>query len=178
VSFLANPWVLLGIAGTWLASLVAVGFWQHDAGATARDAYWQARDNEALVAANTTIERLNNEARETERARALQLFRIGENHAAEKDAAERRRRDDVANARSGALKLRVAGACPARSGDGAAAASAAPAGGGDGSTTAELPGEVTAALLDLANDADQVVRQLTACQATVLTYLDPKGASP
>lgn len=171
-----NPWVLLGVAIAWGLSLFAVGSWQRADGAAVERAEWQARDNAALTQANETIERLNREARAREEKNAADIAAIGAKHAQEKENLEERRRRDVTAARDGAIKLRVAGACPARA-SGSEGGPVVPAtGGGDDATTAELPPTVAANLLDLVNEADAVVVQLTACQATITTYL--KGGDP
>ena len=102
-----------------------------------------------------------------EHKRAETLAAIGATHEQEKADLEKRRRADVAAARAGALKLRVANACPASN---AGETSAAPGVGND-ATTAELPREITEDLLGLANDADEVVTQLGACQNTIREYL-------
>ena len=83
------------------------------------------------------------------------------------DSNDQRARD-VAAARDGSIRLRVAAACPAR-GSPAAQTAASPAG-SDAPGTAELPGPVAADLLGLADDADAVVRKLTACQAVAQSY--------
>lgn len=172
-----DPWVILGVVLAWIASLAAIGVWQNDAGHTDERVSWQAKDNAELKAANATIQLLNDEARAQEHKHAADMAAIGAQHAKERNDSEARHRRDVADARDGALKLRVAGACKADPGGAGAASTAAP--GRDDSTTAELPGAVAADLLDLANDADDTVQQLTACQAVVKTfYPTSEGGSP
>jgi Fe-S cluster biogenesis protein NfuA len=162
-----NPWLLLGVALAWIASLVWVGSWQNEAGHTAERVSWQTKENAELVAANTKIQRLNAEARATEQAHQTNLADIGAQHEKDKADAEARRIRDVDDARSGALKLRVAGACKGAGSSGTTQAPAA-AGQRDEATTAELPGEVAANLFALADDADEQARQLTACQAVIV----------
>jgi hypothetical protein len=155
-----NPYALLGAGVLWIVSLVATAIWQNGAGHTAERVEWQAKENVALANANREIEKL----RKSEQDSADRLASIGDQHAKEKEDLEAQRRRDVDAARSGALKLRVPGGCPAsRQGE----ATATP-GGSDDATTGELPGAVAAALLGLANDADEVVKQLAACQAVVM----------
>lgn len=162
-----NPWVILGVAVMWALSLFAVGKWQREDGRTAERTEWQARDNAALTAANATIKRLNDEARATETRRVDEMATLAINYSKGFKDAEAQRLRDVAAARDGSLVLRVpAAACGA--GGGEAGAFGPPAPGGDGAPTTELPATVTADLLALANEADQVVLQLTACQKIVL----------
>jgi prophage endopeptidase len=105
--------------------------------------------------------------RDQENQHAHAMANLDRQYAAELAASEDRARRDRDAARRGDIVLRIPGpAC-----DGPAGAQAAPsqgsAGRGDGPATVELPREVTADLLDLVNDADQVADQLRACQAVV-----------
>jgi hypothetical protein len=169
-----NPYVLIAIVLAWLASLAGVGAWQRHDGAASTVAAYEKRDNEALIAANATIERLNNEARDREAHHAADLAAIGEDYAAKLEANDAQRRVDVAAAHAGRIVLRVPGICPP--GAGAAPETPAPAGRGDGPQDGELPGALAAALLELAADADRNTRQLSACQAVIAS--DREGAKP
>jgi hypothetical protein len=171
-----NPWVILGIVLTWVASLAAVGLWQRHDATAACEAKHLAQDNAALTAANATIERLNREARQTEQEHAATLAAIGATYAHEREDLEVRRRADVAAARDGALRLRIPSSSPAPSRSGAPE-DTAPAAGSHDPAQGELPGAVAADLLALADDADIVATQLTSCQAVVLSY-QPKGGDP
>lgn len=75
---------------------------------------------------------------------------------------------DVAAARAGDLVLRFTS--PATTGSSSLGLSQAAAGGGlgNGSPGCQLPPEVTANLFALADDADAVVNQLSACQQVIL----------
>lgn len=162
-----NPWVLLVAGIAWVVSLALVGSWQRDDGETAERSKWQAKESAALKQANATIDKQNADARAKEKQNADALAKIGEKHAKDNETNAAQAKRDVAAARDGALRLRVPGACPA-SRNGPAAQPVTPAGGRDDSTTGELPREVVANLLQLANDADAIVGQLTACQAVIL----------
>jgi Rz lysis protein len=172
-----NPWVLLGVGVLWVASLVGVGAWQREDGATAERTAWQAKENQELAAANSTIARLNRENRALEAEHAEQIAAIGVAHEADRKALEKQRRDDVARARAGALRLRVPGGCVPAYRSPAPEASP-PASERDAPPASELPAEVAANLLELVDDADTVAIQLGACQSVVRSYLNPKGASP
>lgn len=95
-------------------------------------------------------------AAEQNRKHELAFAAVGTQLATEKAAHEATRRNDRSRALSGDIRLRVPVSCPA--------SPSSPASGSDGSKDSELPREIVADLLDLANDADEVVRQLTACQ--------------
>lgn len=161
-----NPWVILGVVLAWIASLGAVGVWQNKAGHTDERVAWQGKENSELVAANRKIADLENAARAMEQQHAATVAAIGEQHAKDREALEVQREHDVAAARDGALKLRIAGACKRPDPSPAAETRPSP-GGGDDSTTGELPRAVAADLFALADDADLVAKQLGACQAVV-----------
>lgn len=169
-AFLLDPrvWVAMAVAAA-ISAAVAYPTGRAD-GHELERAGWLDKENVELAAANAEIERLNDEAREKEHQHAADLAEIGEKHEKDLEAGEAQRRADVAAARSGALKLRVGGACPARPGASGAGEAAPAAGERDGATTAELPPAVTADLLELVDDADAVVRQLTSCQAVVKSF--------
>lgn len=173
-----NPWVILAAVLFFFASLFGVGKWQNKVGHETERAAWLEKDNAALTQANATIERLNREARASEQKTASTIATMGEQHAKAIEALEVRRRRDVVAARDGSIKLRVAGACPASPGRGGAAEAAAAPGVGDGAASIELPREVTADLLALANDADQVADQLTSCQSVVRAYFGAVNGVP
>jgi hypothetical protein len=158
-----NPWVLLGVAVMWALSLLGVGKWQRADGRTTERVEWQAREVAQVTAANAAIKRLNDKARAKERASVDAMAVLAANYSKGFHDAEARRVRDVSAARDGALVLRIPAAalCP---GGGQAGALGPDPGGGAGPETVELPRTVTADLLTLANDADQVADQLRTCQ--------------
>lgn len=163
-----NPWLLLAIAILWGLSIAASATkWASLKVAEVRSEYL-VRDNKALTEANAAIKRLQEEARATEAKRVADMNVIAANYAKGYQNAEARRRADVAAARDGALVLRIpASAC--RPGGGEATPPGSAATRGHGPEAVELPRAVTADLLSLANDADQVADQLRACQAVVIS---------
>lgn len=161
---LPNPWLILGVVLAWVASLGVVGVWQNKAGHTAEKVITQAKENAQLVAANKEIERL----RKVEQVGAAQIITIGDDHAQHVAALKAQQARDLANARSGALKLRIPNACSPAIGAGQVPASTPS---GNGAAGTELPAEITGRLFDLANDADRNTLQLTACQQVVRSYL-------
>jgi hypothetical protein len=176
-----NPWVILAIVIAWLASLVAVGVWQHDAGATAERTAWQQRETDELRAANAAINQLQDQARATERRHAQQMSALGQTHQKEIQHVEARRKADAAAARAGTVVLRDPGAARETTCPGAAAAPGAATGQRDGGQTGQLSGAAAEFLLDLANDADAVAEQLAVCQAVILSdraAINQEGGDP
>jgi len=161
-----NPWLLLGVGVLWLASLAAVGWKANEIGHETEKAAWLTRDNEALTAANATIQRLNDEARATEKAHTQRLADIAANNVKETQDAEARTRRAVAGAR--ALVLRQQPACQGAGPSPAGQAAPAP-GAGDGQAGCELPSATVRDLFQLVGDADRDVLQLAACQAVILS---------
>lgn len=162
-----NPWIIVGFLVALAGACAGGYFFGHSTGTTAERETWEKRENTELQAANAKVHGLEEAARASERAHAVQIASIGTQHAKEMEDARKQKDRDMANARSGALSLRISAPCKASSGG--IRAPAAPASGvGDGAETIELPREITANLFALADDADEVVRQLTACQAVIL----------
>lgn len=163
-----NTYLIIGLLIGWLASLAGVGWWQNTAGHTAERTAWQTRENSELRAANAKIITLQASARRIEQAHALALSEISTNYQKDLSHAIKQRAADLAAVRAGTLRLRYPntssiyslGDRPAETGPGA--------GGCDGPKGAELPQSIVADLLGLAADADDVTRQLTACQRVII----------
>jgi hypothetical protein len=172
-----NPWILLGLVVAWGFSLVAVGAWQNDDGATKEKAKWQGKENAELAAANKKIESLNVAARKREADTEENISGIAQLFEREKENAEATRRRDVDAARSGAIRLSVPGGCRV-AGSGAASTTPAATPRSDDAAAGELSREVTASLLALADDADANTRQLTACQAVITGYFNASKGAP
>ena len=118
------------------------------------NAAWQKK----IAAAQSASEEA---AKRIEQAHAAALADLDTKYQQElKDANDQKDRD-VAAARAGRIVLRYIPA-PAKLPDPPASP-----GGGDDPKGAELPPEVTASLYALADDADQVAKQLASCQAVV-----------
>lgn len=163
-----NPYIILGVGAVWLGSLVGVGYWQNKAGHTDERTTWLSRENKELTEANQKIADLNTAIRETERQHTVRLSDISTAYQKELKNAKAQRDRDVATARAGTLRLQFT---PDSQGAGGSetGSTAATASGCNGAERTELPRETVADLLELVNDADDVVRQLTACQAVILS---------
>lgn len=134
----------------------------------------QAKANAAAVSA------LDAKYRKSEQDHKAALAAVGATYEKNLAAAKTRRDRDMADARSGSLRLSIPASCAGADGSATSAAGAAP-GGGNGPARTELPREVTANLLALANDADDLARQLAACQQVIQSdrSIPPtKGAAP
>jgi len=162
-----NPYLILGFVGVLLVSNLSTGVWFQKNGRTVERAEWVLRDNVALRLANAEITRLNNEAREKERLNAAALAQVSTRHQREVKNVRDQAKRDVAAVRAGSLVLRDPGApsgSPAGSGIRTTDAAACRR---DGQAGTDLSREASEFLLDLASEADEVVAQLTACQAVV-----------
>lgn len=163
-----NPYLIIGLLIGWLASLSGVGWWQNAAGHVAERSTWQTRENAELRTANDKIRSMQESARRSEQAHAAALAGVSTNYQKELSNANKQRAADIAAVRAGTLRLRVQypasihalGDRPAETGPGT--------GGCDAPKGAELPESIVADLLGLAADADDITRQLTACQRVII----------
>ncbi len=166
------PWwvkalIVLAIAGAVYGAIVSYGNDRYAAGKDAEKADWIKRENTELITANAEISRLTTKARQTEQdhataiAKASGTYQEALNH--EKTAHAR----TVADLRAGVLKLRIDLARRESTGGSTTAQTGAGPGGCDGETRGELSQQAGEFLVGLASEADEVVRQLTACQAVV-----------
>lgn len=166
------PWVkfvaavLLVIAV--LAAIYAYGQQQFGLGETAERAAWLKRENTALAAANARIKTLEEEARAKEHAHADAIAAISAQY--QKDLSHEKATKDsvIADLRSGVRRLRIELASPHATGGSDGSQVGASAGRCDGSAYGELSGPASEFLVGLASEADEVVHQLTACQAMVI----------
>lgn len=160
-----NPWAILGLVAAWAASVAAVGVWQHNVGAAIEKAVWVEKENAEVKAANEKIDALQKAAREKERQYVVGVATITSKLVKEKaDAlAKQVTLEDALN--RGVVELRDPGAKSSCS-SGAAQATAG-AGRSDGGSGARLSTEAASFLLRLTGEADDVTRQLGACQAVI-----------
>jgi len=152
----------LAVAGLAIAAGLALRH-AHQAGLKSGRAEVQARWDRDRLAAQDAALQAQADARAQEQSMAASVAAVATHYSqesarAQADAADLRRR-----LADGSVRLSLpAGTC---AGGGGAAAPAGPAPGGDGGPPADLPRATAADLLDLADDADQVTRQLQACQS-------------
>lgn len=152
----------------WIATLAGVGWWQNDAGHVAERTTWQGRENSQLRTANSRIKTMEEGARKAEQDHALAMAAISTDYERKLSDANKQRAADIAAVRAGTLRLRDPGA-PGLYPFGGIAAQAGPGAcqcnGTQGSELSAAAGEF---LFGLADDADDLARQLTACQAVVV----------
>jgi hypothetical protein len=163
-----NPYLIIGLIVAWLASLAGVGYWQNDAGHVAERTTWQTRENGELRAANDKIKTLEEDHRKAEHDHAAAVAAISTDYERKLSDANKQRASDAAAVHAGTLRLRD----PNPTGFHACGGVGIQIGTGSGRRDGGAPGELSAAtsgfLLELANDADDVARQLAACQAVVV----------
>lgn len=168
-----NPYVILAALGIWLASLLGVGVWQHKAGVNSVNAAWQAKYTKEVENTAAQIQTLQNAARATEQAKAAELTALAATYEQEKQNAKRKTDTVITDLRSGAVKLRDPGAYSLLS-DCSACAGTTPASRlGNGETGTELSATTSEFLVTLTGEADEVVQQLTACQAVIEADRNP-----
>jgi hypothetical protein len=174
--FVFAPWMIylaIGaavLAALWMAYNTVDGR-GYTRGKSETEATYAKRDNLALQAALAKVKELQDKARAAEVAHEGRIAAIAENHKKEMADANRQRDRDVAAVRDG-FRLRDPGArgttqCDRSAGPTAAAAT----GQRDGGAPGELSAEASGFLFGLANDADDVVRQLGAAQQVIIEQI-------
>ncbi|NNM68932.1 MAG: hypothetical protein HKM00_03000 [Gallionella sp.] len=163
-----NSYIIIGGLLLWIASLIGVGSWQNDAGHTAERVVWQAKDNQELTAANAEILSLEEAARAAQQQHIQSLADIATQFEKEKQDAQIKANTRLAQYRAGAFRLRDPSAVSARTCGNQTGQIATSTGGSDGGSPGELSGSASEFLLGLTGEADEVVRQLSACQAVVI----------
>lgn len=164
-SLIPAPYRLLALA-LLIAAAISFG-WVKGAASVQRDwdlATAQAERDAAHQLA-TTITRVQ----QRERAAAEQLALAAARAAEEKARDQAARAAHTARLRAGTERLSVPVILPACSA-GDQPQPAATASGGHAAARADLPGQTAADLVELAGEADDVVRQLQLLQRTLITY--------
>ena len=181
-----NPYAIIALLIAWGLSLAGVGWWQRNDGETAERSAWQGRENAELVAANGKIKTLEEGARKAEQDKAAALAAISTDYERKLSDANKQRAADAAAVRAGSLRLRDPSSPGLHACGGLATETAAGTGQRDGGAAGELSpttaGVLSAAasgfLLDLVNEADDVARQLAACQRVVIEDRNTKLSGP
>lgn len=169
LSLISEPYRLLAAAALWLASLFAVGVWQHHAGAVGERVTWQAKEVTEQATAAAQFKALSDAARKAEQDNAAKMAALAADYERKLSDANKQRAADIAAVRAGSLRLRdKSGTCMPAGTDPGSKAGPGP-GIGNGATGCELSETASGFLLDFANDADDVARQLAACQQVILT---------
>jgi hypothetical protein len=163
-----NPYVIIGLIVAWVASLAGVGYWQNEAGHVDERTTWQTRENGELRTANATITALQEQARKSEHDHAAALATVSTDYERKLSDANKQRAADAAALRAGTLRLRDPNPTGLSTCGGLGAQIGAGAGRRDGPEGGELSEAAAEFLLGFASDADDVARQLAACQEVVV----------
>lgn len=172
-----NPWLLLGALAAFVASVTGAFFYGQNVGAEDERAEWQDRENVELSAANKRIIELTETARAQESEHAVELHAISAKY--QEDLQNEKIKSDavVSDVRAGIIRLRDPGSTASRACGGEAGKAAASASGRDGEAGGELPStgdgilsvEAAEFIVRIASEADDIVRQLSACQKVIET---------
>lgn len=162
-----NPYLIIALLLAWLASVVGVGYWQHSAGVTATTLAYAKRDNADLAAANSKIKALEETYRLAEQLRAAQISNIADTYEKELKNANDKTTALIAAARAGTVRLHDPQAARLPADGSHTAQTITGPGGCDDQAGAELSEPSAEFLLALTGEADDVTRQLGACQAVV-----------
>jgi hypothetical protein len=140
----------------------------YDRGVSETTSKWQSQVAKDKAEYDRKKAELEERAAEKERAWSELLAGIDSRHQKEIRDAETRRRNDVSAARRGAIRLRdPGGSSCSTAGGNAGSSTASPSGVGDAKEGSYLSRAATEFLLDLVNEADEVVVQLWHCQAII-----------
>lgn len=164
-----KPYLILAIAIALAVSHAAAGY-----------AGWKIRDNSARAAMqketevrlfqaqqmNAEINRLHNEARAVEAEHAARLHSFSQTYQERLQNVRDQKDKFIADVRAGVISLRIP-PTSSRANISATGEVVVSASGCDAAARAELPSEVVEFLWSEASRADEVVEQLTACQAIV-----------
>ena len=157
------PWPWRALAIVLLCAASGVIGWLDGAQHAGVEALAHERDAAQAVAER--VQALQLQARAAEQRYALALADISTDYQRRLNDATQQRAADRAALRAGALRLRdPGGAADCR---GAAAEAGAGSAGRDGRAPGDLSPAAAGFLLELASDADDVARQLAACQRVV-----------
>lgn len=179
-----NPFSLIPapyrIVGYFVASLAVVGTvylaankaysWAYDNGVTAEKLMWESRESEELASANKKILDLTDKARKDEAQHNLNLATISTEYEEYKKNDKLKNDKVIADLNTGVIRLRdkyanTIGQATCTSGVSETTASTSER---NGETGTELSTKTSEFLYRLASESDDVVKQLTACQAVVI----------
>jgi len=164
-----------------VAAFAAAVWWIRDTGVQAERAEWVAKMATAKAEWQAELDKANAANRATERQSAQVIADVSTYYQTELKNVQAQKTADRADVQRGSLRLfdpfqsfRL-DANPKLPGPSEALATA---GRRDGEAAGELSREVTGDLLDLANDANAIVNQLTAAQAVIIEYQRVCGTPP
>jgi len=159
-------YLIIGAVVACVVSIVVAGDWMYDAGATSERLVCQSNESERLRTALAEVSRMQKQVRDDDTKHAKDLAKVSTDYQEqllnEKTINARR----VADIRNGTLKLRQPPSIKPNGDSGVT-----PPGAGtarcDGEAEGEFSIETSERLYGYAEEADEVVLQLTACQAVI-----------
>lgn len=170
IAVLLACWALVHAVDAFVTGAETRGY---ERGQKATEAIYAQRDNAALLAAQARVKVLQTLVDQVLKDHAAELRRIADAEFNRGVANAENRARNAAGVAAG-NRLRDPGrstACTAGAGGPAAGAPGAAAGVRNGAPGAELSGEATEFLQNLADDADDVAKQLASAQAVIRAQL-------
>lgn len=160
---------LWGLVHAWNSFVSGVEERGYERGQKATEALYAKRDNEALTKAQARVSELQAIVDGIHKEYAAKLAQVASDEFKRgRQYAENRARNAAAVAAGERLRDPGATACTARPGGSPAGAPGPAAGVSDGAAPGELSAALTGFLLDLADEADDVARQLASAQAVIV----------
>ncbi len=177
----AFPLWRIAAAFAVVAAFAAAVWWIRDTGVQAERAEWVAKMATAKAEWQVELNKANAANRATERQSAQVIADVSTYYQTELKNVQAQKTADRADVQRGSLRLFdpffTSGQDTCRKLPGPSEALAT-AGRRDGEARGELSQPTAANLLDLANDANAIVNQLTAAQAVIIEYQRVCGAAP
>ena len=175
MNLIPEPYRLLAVLILWAASLATVGIWQRHDGEASVTATWQARETKEQQAAAAQFKSLSDAARAAEQKYTNEMATLASNYERKLSDANKQRISDLAALRAGTLRLRDPGTSHVSTCPSSTAQAGTSPGRSDGSTPSQLQAtangllstDASQFLINFAADADDVARQLAACQQVI-----------
>lgn len=152
----------------WISSLISVGFWQYKEGVKSEKLISKEKQNEELVLANKKIVELQEKAKSIESKNSIALYDISARYEEKLIEGKKLYEKDISDLRNNIIRLRDPGkSFSSADGNGTSEieSSSCKCNGKEGS---RLSDEASKFLFGIANEADEIVYQLTACQGVIL----------
>lgn len=160
-----NPQLILG--ALWVASIVAVGVWQNSSGFGECESTYVKQESADLVSANAKVVELTDKLIAENGAHATRLSLLSQKYEKEKLDETKKRDRVIADLRAERVRLRDPG--NPRTAGNAESGTASTTSQCDGEARGFLSIEASEFLVRLTAEADEVVHQLTGCQAVVMS---------
>lgn len=178
LGFLIPPWIkivaylvlIVSILSSVYFALHKAYMWAYTNGVTATDLQWTTRENVQVVTANNKIVQLEQDARKKESEQGINVANIVDTYEKEKQNAKIENDATINNLNNGIIKLRDKYAASSTSTCSSSTSAIATNTPSDSQKTGTELSQTTAQfLLGLTNEADDIVLQLTACQALLIS---------